>query len=688
MNNTKTKIMRMESIFLGIIVSAGLSIGCSEVHEQSEVEPKASVDEELSSSSTRASGSESDFDPSGSFGADDTAETEHESVDENDGLPDGELFPEDEGANDDYLSSSCHLPPKSGSEEEHRHRGFFRDGWIYKTWGPEVKYCIEPGLLENRGYLEFMKHVLNSTWGGLSGVRYKFNGYCADLSLLDRKKNARVSLHKMCDPDEDGHRAPACVLRGIGTQSRGVEEGVRLPVDIHNKSEKWDYKTWSRYVVHEFGHVHGFAHEQNRPDFKSIEGCKEQGSDGDVVFGVPGAASSMLYFGCGDRYRLPSPTDARMARELFGAQSARFVDTFKFNNWLSTNSDKGPRSGVLVSTMAGNMAAIYDDEVYIYDATPENHGTHRKISYRKIWSVKDTSYLVAGAGSDEIYRVSKDGHIHRWQGRKGNWMGWKQLSKGTLPASMEYVVSNRDTVYAHASGRFVVRYNARTDDWDTVITINDPTPLRVARRIIPSKEDGFYLLHQDHTARVYLIDKYTNRGGSYDIQRIATPKNSVTHIGSDQMGALYWAEISPDNTTHHTVYRYGFNVLSRTHGVIRLADKNLLIRDFFPGYDTLYISNHRDFEKDDPDRGDWGYLYEWVQAAYPNAELDQHPQVNPHTKSRIRHKWVPYIHLAPKVQGRALLHMQGIDLDRRYAVFVSNDNGFWTVGVNTASISF
>lgn len=129
-------------------------------------------------------------------------------------------------------------------------------------------------------------------------------------------------------------------------------------------------------------------------------------------------------------------------------------------------------------------------------------------------------------------------------------------------------------------------------------------------------------------------------------------------------------------------------MLSGTHGVIRLADKNLLIRDFFPGYDTLYISNHRDFEKDDSDRGDWGYLYEWVQAAYPNAKLDPHPQVNPHTKNRVRHKWVPYIHLAPKVHGRALLHMQGRDLDRRYAVFVSNDNGFWTVGVNTASISF
>lgn len=621
----------------------------------------------------------------------------HESrgMDENNEV-DGPGQPSDSTATGERVPAETHGDEESESEvtpdfddsvssdsEHGGGYGFIQDGLFYNVWGPHLKYCLEPGSARHTSRVALLQDAINSTWGGISGAHYSFNSNCDSIPWLERKRHARVTLDLQCKRKE----SMACVRRGSGTWSRGVQNGVRLPIKVRDSTVDHNPMTWISAVVHEFGHLHGFAHEHNRPDFPMIPGCERQGRNGDVLFGLPGEPSIMLYRGCGDRRFLPSATDGRMARDLFGAQAAKFVDVFKFHKPLVGFDEIGPRSGYLVTTKAGQMAGIYDGEIYVYSAKSENEGVRRRLSYRKIRAQKDTFYLVAGPSSDEFYRVDNNGDIFRWQGRVGNWDGWTQLSFGTLNKNTQYVVSNAGTIYRHQYGNTIQRLDTATNTWQVVGITPKPTFGLEDQTIYPGDGDSVFYRFRNYTQGLHQIGQYVHDDRIW-LPALASGSSIIQNTGVDQLGNLYWTEQDPKNAGDQLMYRYGNSLENTGRNKLLIVGRDFKARDFLPGYDTIYTSNEYDFLPSDPDRGDWGYLYEWVSVAYKQHPVEASPTVGPPSDKRSYNKWVPYIHLAPWVYGEHLQHMRGPDEFKHYAVFVDTNKGFWTVGENTNMISF
>lgn len=174
---------------------------------------------------------------------------------------------------------------------------------VYVCWeNPEDRFISD---------MQAVKKSIEETWQAVSTVRFTGWKKCAPV-------NAGVHIQIL----DDGP-----LTRYLGNRLNGVPNGMVLNFTFANWNPGTpNCKTLHDFcmhaiAVHEFGHVLGFAHEQNRPDAPGECAELHSGPNGTTTLLTPYDPDSVMNY-CNPLYNAGgklSPTDVDAVQKIYGS---------------------------------------------------------------------------------------------------------------------------------------------------------------------------------------------------------------------------------------------------------------------------------------------------------------------------------------------------------------------------------
>lgn len=161
----------------------------------------------------------------------------------------------------------------------------------------------------------FVKERINLTWGSVLPLSFAFRD--CPTSGTSQEVMFDLQWHRnggICTPGMAG-------VSDAGERAGGDPDGCRIGIDPNWKSSQTAMVQQQRILVHEFGHILGFGHEENRPGATGRCAAPDAPAGG-LLLGVADPDSIMLSTGCRDpNQSWLSPNDVVNARSWYSLRT-------------------------------------------------------------------------------------------------------------------------------------------------------------------------------------------------------------------------------------------------------------------------------------------------------------------------------------------------------------------------------
>ncbi len=166
--------------------------------------------------------------------------------------------------------------------------------------------------------MEWVRDAIERSWGYYGNIRFSWGGECSAQDLCA----VRIALDDTSPGTSGGMGMDAICNADWNVRFNfWYEEFDREYCNAAVAGEQAREECIRAHAIHEFGHILGFAHENNRPD--TPEWCEEHGGDGTETFGAWDLNSAMngcnpIWENAGRGLRLSS-TDVAGLIKYYGA---------------------------------------------------------------------------------------------------------------------------------------------------------------------------------------------------------------------------------------------------------------------------------------------------------------------------------------------------------------------------------
>jgi hypothetical protein len=179
----------------------------------------------------------------------------------------------------------------------------------------------DPSSATENDQRAWVAEEIDKTWSFVSGFSFSGWGHCASASA-----GVRIRIESVT---QGPHTA------ALGRENSGLSPGLSLDFtftnwtftfpDGSNCRDPGAAEVCIRAIAgHEFGHIMGFAHEQNRPDTPALCSAAPQGQNGDATFGEWDLNSIMNYCSPDRKSGALTSIDTEGAQRYYGL-GARFL---------------------------------------------------------------------------------------------------------------------------------------------------------------------------------------------------------------------------------------------------------------------------------------------------------------------------------------------------------------------------
>jgi hypothetical protein len=265
----------------------------------------------------------------------------------------------------------------------------------------------------------FVVQTIQDGWVSLLNLRLSW----VDCPTSGSEKHVRVML-RIGDTSYNGTTLTA----GMATLSTAAERVNPPPKDppglLMGFPSNWNQDDQTRanfrsLILHEFGHILGFAHEQERSDGPPGVSCYTNKITNGIPIGPPDPTSIMGWSYCTTALGALSPQDVRAARSVYGTGRSGSND---FNNdgrgdilWHNASTGESQIWFMSGSSRIGRATVLGENGSPISVGLP--------------WSIVGTNDMNGDKKTDIVWHNSSTGETQIW------FMDWRKLaSRATVLA--------------------------------------------------------------------------------------------------------------------------------------------------------------------------------------------------------------------------------------------------------------